>query len=119
MRRHVLLVVPLLVAVALAAAPAPARVRAGALVGTVGPGFTITLTQSSSRVTMLKAGSYRFVIHDKGKIHNFHLIGPGINRATTVAGTGTMTWMLTLRKGRYHYECDVHKTTMNGNFTVA
>ena len=48
--------------------------------GTVGPGFTITLTQGGKKVTKLKAGTYVFKIADKSKIHNFHLTGPGVNK---------------------------------------
>ena len=35
------------------------------LVGTVGPGYTITLTKAGKKVTKLKAGKYTFVIADK------------------------------------------------------
>ena len=68
------------------AAPAATVVK-----GTVGPGFTITLTLGGKKVTKLKAGTrYRFVISDRAPIHDFHLIGPGLNRVlTTVEFTGT------------------------------
>ena len=46
------------------------------LVGTVGPGFTITLTQGGKKVTKLKAGKYKFVINDKASIHSYGLDGP-------------------------------------------
>ena len=98
---------------ALQAAP-----KAGTLTGTVGPGFTITLTQNGKKVTTLKAGTYKIVINDKASIHDFHLTGPGVNKTTTVSGTGTTTWTVTLKKGKYHYQCDPHQTVMFGNFTV-
>jgi plastocyanin len=98
---------------ALQAAP-----TAGTLTGTVGPGFTITLTQNGKKVTSLKAGTYKFVINDKATIHDFHLTGPGVNKTTTVSGTGTVTWTLTLKQGKYHYQCDPHHTIMFGNFIV-
>ena len=45
------------------------------LVGTVGPGFTITLTQGGKKVTKLKAGKYKFVIncqpHESEMFGNF------------------------------------------------
>ena len=46
------------------------------LVGTVGPGFTITLTQGGKKVTKLKAGKYTFVINDKSSMHSYGLDGP-------------------------------------------
>jgi hypothetical protein len=62
--------------------------------GTVGPGFTITLTLNGKKVTTLKAGTrYRFVITDRASIHDFHLAGPGLNRViTSVEFMGTKPW---------------------------
>ena len=88
------------------------------LTGTVGPGFTITLTKAGKKVTKLKAGAYTFAIKDKSDFHNFHLTGPGVNKKTTVAAVGNKTWTLTLKKGTYKYVCDPHKTQMKGSFTV-
>jgi plastocyanin len=90
------------------------------LVGTVGPGFTITLTKGGKKVTKLTAGTYVFKISDKSGIHNFHLTGPGgINKKTSVGGTGSSTWKLTLKKGTYKFVCDPHATIMKGSFTVS
>ncbi len=109
----------LLLAVLCAAIAAPAALAtAPTLNGTVGPGFTITLTQNGKSVKTLKAGSYVFKINDKSSIHNFHLTGPGVNKSTTVAGTGTKTWTLTLKKGTYKYVCDPHAPIMHGSFKV-
>ena len=98
--------------------PPPSR-RTPTLNGTVGPGFTITLTQGGKKVTKLKAGTYVFKIADKSTIHNFHLTGPGVNKKTTVGGKGTSTWKLTLKKGTYKYVCDPHASFMKGSFTVS
>ena len=87
--------------------------------GTVGPGYTITLTQGGKKVTKLKAGSYVFKIADKSNLHNFHLTGPGVNKLTTVKAKGNYTWKLTLKKGTYKYVCDPHKAFMKGSFTVS
>ena len=87
--------------------------------GTVGPGFTITLKQGSAKVSKLKAGSYKFVISDKSSIHNFHLKGPGIDKKTSVGGTGTTTWTVKLKAGKYTYVCDPHASFMKGSFTVS
>ena len=103
-------------AVASSALAAPAATK---LVGTVGPGFTITLKDGTGKVVKaLKAGSYTIVVNDKASIHDFHLTGPGVDKTTTVAGMGTQTWNVTLKKGKYHYQCDPHSTSMFGNFTV-
>ncbi len=105
------LVAALAVPSALAASPT--------LTGTVGPGFTITLTKSGKKVTKLKAGAYVFKIADKSNLHNFHLTGPGVNKLTTVKAKGNYTWKVTLKKGTYKYVCDPHKTFMKGSFTVS
>ena len=88
------------------------------LTGTVGPGFSISLTQGGKKVTSLKAGTYKIVVSDKASIHDFHLTGPGVNKATTVSGTGTQKWTVKLKKGSYRYMCDPHASSMNGSFTV-
>ena len=87
--------------------------------GTVGPGFTITLTQGGKKVAKLKAGTYVFKIADKSGQHDFHLTGPGVDKTTSVGGTGSSTWKLTLKKGTYKYVCDPHSSFMKGSFTVS
>jgi len=97
------------------AAPAPKTVQ-----GSVGPGFTITLSLGGKKVTTLKKGvPYRFAISDRASIHDFHLMGPGINRVlTSVEFTGTKTVVLKLKKGVYRYVCDPHASLMHGSFRV-
>ncbi len=104
--------------VALLAVPA-ALASTPTLTGTVGPGFTITLTKGGKKVTKLTAGTYVFKIVDKSNIHDFHLTGPGVNKKTSVGGQGTSTWKLTLKKGTYKYVCDPHASFMKGSFTVS
>jgi plastocyanin len=107
------------VAVALvAAAPLGAAPEVTKLTGTVGPGFTITLTKAGKKVTKLKAGKYTIAVKDKSDFHNFHLTGPGLNKRTTVAAVVNTTWTVTLKKGTYRYVCDPHKSQMKGSFTV-
>jgi plastocyanin len=108
----------LIAVVALLSVPA-ALAATPTLNGTVGPGFTITLTKGGKKVTKLTAGTYTFKIADKSGIHNFHLTGPGVNKKTTVGGQGTSTWKLTLKKGTYKYVCDPHASIMHGSFTVS
>ncbi len=70
-----------LVAVAAAlVVPSALAKSSGTLVGTVGPGFTITLTKAGKKVTTLPAGTYTIKVQDKSNIHNFHLTGPGVNK---------------------------------------
>ncbi|MGA9762532.1 MAG: hypothetical protein WBQ14_08925 [Gaiellaceae bacterium] len=91
----------------------------GDLVGTVGPGFTITLTSGGAPVKTLAPGTYRITVTDKASIHNFHLFGPGVNKATSVPGSGTFVWTVKLVKGSYTYQCDVHFASgMIGHFVV-
>jgi plastocyanin len=98
--------------------PPPPQPRIQALTATVGPGATISLrTSRGARVTRLKAGRYRIVVRDRSSIHNFHLLGPGVNKKTAVAFRGTATWTVTFRKGRtYRFRCDPHAAQMRGSF---
>ncbi|MGD0167519.1 MAG: hypothetical protein ABSC51_09580 [Gaiellaceae bacterium] len=94
-------------------------ISSNVLVGTVGPGFTITLTQAGKPVTTLKAGPYKIMVSDQASIHNFHLFGPGVDQKTSVSGTGNATWNVTFVKGKYTFQCDVHYMIgMIGHFTV-
>jgi hypothetical protein len=89
------------------------------LSGTTGPGFTITVKRAGTPVRMLKAGTYRIVVADRSSMHNFHLFGPGVNKKTTVPFTGTRAWTVTLKPGRYTYQCDIHAAIgMRGSFRV-
>ena len=62
----------------------------------------------------MSPSKYTFVINDRSNIHNFHLTGPGVDKKTTVAFTGTTRWTVTLRAGTYTYRCDPHVTAMMG-----
>ena len=90
------------------------------VVGTVGPGYTITLKLNGSNVTKLKAGvQYRFVINDRASIHDFHIEGPGLDKVITGVGfTGTKSFLVKLKKGTYRFECDPHESFMHGSFKV-
>jgi len=93
--------------------------QATTLTATVGPGFTITLRNAAgAAVTQLDPGTYEIEVRDLSAEHNFHLSGPGVDRATSVEGTGTERWTVTLTDGRYSYVCDPHAGQMNGSFTV-
>jgi plastocyanin len=82
-------------------------------------GFKIEMsTAAGAKLKRIKAGTYRIKIEDKATIHNFHLTGPGVNKSTSVVGTGEKFWTVTLRRGTYKYVCDPHATMMRGSFTV-
>lgn len=95
--------------------------KATKLIGQSGPGYSIKLTTFSFvPVKRLKPGLYTFTIFDRATNHNFHLVGPGVNKSTPVRYLGTKIWKnVTLKKGTYKYWCDVHKGTMHGSFRVA
>jgi plastocyanin len=106
---------------ALAAPALAGSAAATPLTGTVGPGFTITLAKGTTKVKTLKPGSYVITVKDKAAIHNFHIFGPGVNKkVTTVPFVGTKTITVTLKKGKYTYQCDPHAASgMKATFTVA
>ena len=83
------------------------------LTGTVGPGFTISMNKKT-----VKAGRYVITIRDRASIHDFHLTGPGVNKKTSVPGTGTTKWTVRLKKGTYRFVCDPHRTIMHGVLKV-
>jgi plastocyanin len=106
-----------LVAAALLVAPAQAKTTG--LKGEVGPGFSIEVEKGNKDLKTIKAGTYSIKIQDKSSIHNFHLIGPGLNKKTSVSFTGETTWRIKLKPGRYTYQCDPHASSgMKGRFRV-
>ena len=116
MLRTRLALVTLLAAALVVAASASAATPK--LSGTDGPGFTITLKKGKTKVTRLKAGKYKIVVKDLSTIHNFHLIGPGVNVKTGVGAQGKTTFTVALKKGTYKYICDPHAAIMKGSFKV-
>ena len=112
MRTVTLLLVSIVAAAALAV-PVTAATRANTVIGTVGPGFTITMNKKT-----VKAGTYLITVHDLASIHDFHLTGPGVDKKSSVGGTGTTKWTVKLKKGTYHFVCDPHHTIMHGVLKV-
>jgi plastocyanin len=110
--------IPVLAALAVTVALSVAGVAQAApaaktINGTVGPGFTITVAKKS-----VKAGKYTFVIQDRSSAHNWHITGPGVNKKTSVSGTGTKRITVTLKKGTYTIVCDPHRSTMRTTLKV-
>jgi hypothetical protein len=97
-----------------------ARHTSTTLVGTVGPGYTISLKMNGKKLTRLPAGKYRFVLHDMSSIHGWSLDGPnGLDKdLTPVPFIGTKTVTLTLKAGKYKFYCPSHETLMFGHFSA-
>lgn len=104
----------------------PALAATPTFKGTVGPGFTITLAKKPTA-----AGKVTLTIADRSNIHNWHLRGPGgkevaavksgkaVKKVDTGVGpTGTSSFTLTLKAGKYTFICDPHAAAMKGSFVV-
>jgi plastocyanin len=89
------------------------------LTGEVGPGFSIEVKLAGRDLKTIKAGTYSIKVQDKSSQHDFHLIGPGVNKSTSVGSTTETTWTVRLKPGKYTYQCDPHASMgMKGSFTV-
>ena len=90
------------------------------LEGTVGPGFTISLTEDGQPTESLRPGVYWLTVHDLSNRHNFHIIGPdGLDEVvTSVPFVGDVTVKILLKHGTVTFQCDPHQAFMNGSFTV-
>ncbi len=90
------------------------------LVGTVGPGYTISLkTTTGKRVNTITRGTYTIVIKDRSDDHNFYVRGPGISKSLTgVDFVGTKTVTVRFGSGRYAFVCTPHSDEMHGSFSV-
>jgi len=96
--------------------PKPPPVK---LLGTVGPGSSISLKKSSGAAAKtLPAKKYTVSVLDLSKVQNFHLIGPGVNRSTGVGFTGRASWTITLKKGTYRFQSDASKARLHGSIRV-
>jgi plastocyanin len=85
--------------------------------GVVGPGRTITLKNGQgNKVNRINAGTHTIKVNDKASVHNFHLLGQGINRKTGVRFVGQRTWSITFPEGSFRYRCDPHRRAMRGGF---
>jgi hypothetical protein len=119
----VVLAAAALTAASVAAAGSHAAATAGTLNGTVGPGFSISLTQKGKLVKSLKAGTYKLVVSDKATIHNFVIEresgGTFEKSVTTVPFTGTKTITVNLAKGEWKVYCQPHEAAMTQSFVVS
>jgi plastocyanin len=119
-RNGLILALLSLVAAATLVLSAPAGAAPKVANGSVGPGFTISLTSGGKKVTSLKTGTYRLDVSDRSPIHDFHLSGPGINKViTAVSFQGRRSVTVKLKRGTYRYVCDPHASFMKGSFRVS
>ena len=81
--------------------PAPRRPPA---VGTVGPGFTITLADADgSPVTQLDPGTYEIVVARPLRRAQLPPLGPGVDESTRRSRRPrTVTWTVTFARGPLH-----------------
>ena len=118
---RLMLLVPLALAAVLLPSAARSAPQAGTpLTVTVGPGFSIKVTDASNNVIrQLDPGDYTFTVKNlsPSQEHNFHLTGPGVDRASAFSNV-TETWDVTFVDGLYKYKCDAHPTLMKGSIQV-
>jgi hypothetical protein len=102
-------------ALAVSANAAPAK-----LIGSVGPGQTISLkTASGKRLTTLPRGTYSITVRDRSDEHNFAIRGAGIRKSVTgVDFVGTKTVTVRLGSGLVTFVCTPHADDMRGAFKV-
>jgi hypothetical protein len=113
------LLIGILAVVAVSIPAAATSAPNATLTGVVGPGFNISLKNADgTNVTHLDAGTYDISVSDNSIEHNFHLRGPGVDLATLLETTGTVTWTVAITDGTYTFICDAHPTQMKGSFTA-
>lgn len=102
------------------AIPAGSQAATPKLVGTVGPGFTISLkTAAGKTVTALPRGTYAITVRDRSRIHDFRLRGPRVDKTlSAVDAVGTKTVTVRFAAGRYQFVCQPHASAMSGAFRV-
>jgi hypothetical protein len=102
----------------------PARAQTPVLIGRVGfhNSFRISLKfPNGPWVRKIPAGTYKIVVHDYSRHHNFALGSVTQNRRLftgSVRGVGTKSYLVDLSPGLYVYACSAHPDTMHHSFTV-
>jgi NitT/TauT family transport system substrate-binding protein len=81
----------------------PNSIASGFIIqGTVQPKQAL-LRVDGKTVKTLAPGPYTIIVADGSKKNALVLVGPKVNRRTTVKGVGRSTWRVNLRKGTYRY----------------
>ena len=122
-----LLLAAVLVLVAAIPASGVARPTVGAaslvtydLEGGVDDDWSIWLVPpGGDNVQTLPPRSYVIDVSDASNEHNFHLRGPGVDRATALRREEYTTWTVTLAPGTYEYFSDSQPREMHETFTVS
>jgi hypothetical protein len=100
-------------------APAPKPKPLPKLLATVGPKAAISLRSGAgARLHHLVPGRYAITVRDRSKVHNFHLVGKGVDRKTALAKTGTTTWTVRLSAGLLRWWSDRAPKTLKGSVRV-
>ena len=100
------------------ATPPPATGGTTKLAAAVGPGSTISLRAADGKaLSGRRHGVFSIVVTDRSATDNFHLLGPGLSKATGVAFKGSVTWKLTLKAGSYTFKSDKH-AALHGAFRL-
>jgi NitT/TauT family transport system substrate-binding protein len=97
----------------------PSAIRSGTAQGLLEgavSGRTLTLKSAGATAKLLDPGRYLVIVKDTSNKASFTLKGPGVNKSTGVAKTGTFRWTLTLAPGRYTYASSTGK---RGTFRVS
>jgi plastocyanin len=119
LRRLLLPIAILAVSLTAAGVSSAGTQKSAGLTGEVGPGFSIEVKLNGNDLKTIKAGTYTIKVQDKSSQHDFHLIGPGVNKSTSVGGTTETRWTIKLKPGKYTYQCDPHAAMgMKGTFRV-
>jgi hypothetical protein len=101
------------------APPPPPPVVVKKLQLTVGPTPLITLRNAAGkRLTVLKAALYDIVVRDRSRVHNAHLVGPGLNRRTGLTAVVTVTWRVRPKAGILRFYSDRAPKTVRGSVRV-
>ena len=94
--------------------PKPTPAPATALAGSIGPGAKIRLAPTSG----LSAGKFRIKVSDRSASDGFRLAGPGVTRSTSAKFTGSITWVVTLKEGKYTFG-SVRNPKLRRSFTIS
>jgi NitT/TauT family transport system substrate-binding protein len=97
----------------------PSAIRSGTAQGLLEGSVdsrSITLKSAGATAKLLDPGKYLVIVKDKSKKVSFTLKGPGVNKSTGVAKTGTVRWTVTLAAGKYTYSSSAGK---RGSFRVS
>jgi plastocyanin len=96
--------------------------RLDAVVGT-NDAFDIALNgPDGTLIKRLAPGTYTVVVHDRSRLHNFHLASnedPTVDFRTELEFVGDQSFTVTFKEGvRYVYACEPHWRTMFDDFVV-